>query len=57
MRSSPKEWFEELHRAGATRTSTPVTEADNVQFTVATMNLLLHLDFAYAETTQFAVRL
>ena len=49
-------WFEELipglvvqHALRRT-----VTEADNVQFTVATMNPApLHLDFAYAETTQF----
>lgn len=49
-------WFEELTeglvvRHALTRT---VTEADNVGFTVATMNPApLHLDFAYAETTQF----
>ena len=49
-------WFEELEpglivKHPLTRT---VTEADNVNFTVATMNPApLHLDFAYAATTQF----
>lgn len=49
-------WFEELAeglvvRHPLTRT---ITESDNVQFTVATMNPApLHLDAAYAETTQF----
>ena len=49
-------WFEELDeglvvRHPLTRT---ITESDNVQFTVATMNPApLHLDASYAETTQF----
>ncbi|MEM7094884.1 MAG: MaoC family dehydratase [Actinomycetota bacterium] len=49
-------WFEELEvglvvKHPLTRT---VTESDNVQFTVATMNPApLHLDAAYASTTQF----
>ena len=49
-------WFEELTEGlvvkhPLTRT---ITESDNVQFTVATMNPApLHLDAAYAETTQF----
>lgn len=49
-------WFEELEVGlviphGLTRT---VTEADNVGFTVATMNPApLHLDYAYAATTPF----
>nr|WP_206037666.1 MaoC family dehydratase [Rhodococcus sp. HNM0569] len=53
-------WFEEFeigtvyaHRPGRT-----VTEADNVAFTTTTMNpQALHLDAAYAETTQFGQRL
>lgn len=49
-------WFEELEPGlvvehALTRT---VTEADNVGFTVATMNPApLHLDASYAATTQF----
>lgn len=49
-------WFEDLTvglvvKHPLTRT---ITESDNVQFTVSTMNPApLHLDAAYAETTQF----
>ena len=49
-------WFEDLPvglviKHPLTRT---ITESDNVQFTVATMNPApLHLDAAYAATTQF----
>lgn len=49
-------WFEDLEPGlvvvhPLTRT---ITESDNVQFSVATMNPApLHLDAAYAETTQF----
>jgi len=49
-------WFEDLEpglvvQHGLTRT---ITEADNVGFTVATMNPApLHLDASYAATTQF----
>ncbi|MGA0321742.1 MAG: MaoC family dehydratase [Ilumatobacteraceae bacterium] len=49
-------WFEELTPGLVVQHALrrTVTEADNVQFTVATMNPApLHLDFAYAETTQF----
>ena len=47
-------WFEELTPGLVVQHALrrTVTEADNVQFTVATMNPApLHLDFAYAETT------
>ena len=54
---SPKGmWFEELTPGLVVQHALrrTVTEADNVQFTVATMNPApLHLDIAYAETTQF----
>lgn len=57
MRSIPKGmWFEELEPGlvvehALTRT---VTESDNVQFTVATMNPApLHLDADFASGTQF----
>lgn len=57
MRNIPKGmWFEELEPGlvvehALTRT---VTESDNVQFTVATMNPApLHLDADFASTTQF----
>lgn len=49
-------WFEELTPGLVVQHALrrTVTESDNVQFTVATMNPApLHLDFAYAETTQF----
>ncbi len=50
-------WFEDLEpglivQHAITRT---ITESDNVNFTLATMNPApLHLDAAYAATTQFA---
>jgi acyl dehydratase len=49
-------WFEELTPGVIVQHALrrTITESDNVQFTVATMNPApLHLDFAYAATTQF----
>jgi acyl dehydratase len=49
-------WFEELEPGRVVQHALrrTVTESDNVQFTVATMNPApLHLDAAYAATTQF----
>jgi len=49
-------WFDELEPGLVVQHAVrrTVTESDNVQFTVATMNPApLHLDFDYASTTQF----